>query len=89
MIKDINNGKFERMDSMHHILAGFKSLYSEEVVEKQEVSRRACGGAGYSAHSAFTQIISNCSPVPTYEGDNTVMLGQASRYLFKMVRRSL
>jgi len=25
------------------------------------------------------------SPIPTYEGDNVVMLGQASRFLVKMI----
>jgi len=85
MMEDVRNGKFDRMDNMHHILAGFKSVYSEEGLVKMEAARRACGGAGYSAHSAFTQILSNTNPIPTYEGDNIVMLGQASRYLFKMV----
>jgi len=26
------------------------------------------------------------SPIPTYEGDNTVMLQQACKYLFKLVK---
>ncbi len=28
------------------------------------------------------------SPVPTYEGENTVMLGQASRYLVKQIKKA-
>lgn len=30
-------------------------------------------------------MFAGVSPIPTYEGDNTVMLGQASRFLVKMI----
>lgn len=35
--------------------------------------RTNCGGAGYSVWSGLPQIFSDYSPVPVYEGDNTVM----------------
>jgi acyl-CoA oxidase len=62
------------MDVLHHLLAGFKSYYSEEVIVGVENCRRSAGGAGYASFSGFTELANSCSPVPTYEGDNTVML---------------
>ena len=48
----------------------------------------ACGGAGYASSSGFTELISANSPIPTYEGDNNVMLGQASRFIFKLIKNA-
>jgi len=53
-----------------------------------DLARRSTGGAGYTAASGFTELYRNASPMPTYEGDNTVMLGQASRYLIKLVAKA-
>lgn len=49
-----------------------------------EKCRRLTGGAGYASFSGFTELIETISPVPTYEGDNTVMMLQATRYVFKL-----
>ena len=48
----------------------------------------ACGGAGFASFSGFTDLFQNRAPDPTQEGDNTVMLGQASRFLFKILKRA-
>jgi len=76
------------MDVLHHLLAGFKSYVSEQVILGVEACRRSAGGAGYSSFSGFTELSNAVSPVPTYEGDNTVMLLQASRYVFKLVKKA-
>lgn len=76
------------MDSTHHILAGFKVIFSDEMIKMVEQSRMACGGAGFASFSGFTDAFQNNSPVPTYEGDNTVMLGQATKFLFKLVKNA-
>lgn len=88
MIEDIKKKKFKRMDLLHHILAGFKSSFTENLLENIDSARRACGGAGFTANSGFAEIWQDCAPLPTYEGENTVMMLQASRYLFKLVKRS-
>ena len=54
-----------------------------------EDARRACGGAGYQSSSGFTALYAGLSPIPTYEGDNVVMLGQASRYLVKQFTKAV
>jgi len=78
---------FTRMDPCHHILSGFKALFSAQALNDIEEARRTCGGAGFQSYSGFTQIFANVSPNPTYEGENTVMLGQASRYLVKQLKK--
>lgn len=73
---------------MHHLLAGLKSLVSESMMTTIDIARRSCGGAGYQSNSGFTELHSAMSPVPTYEGDNTVMLLQSARFVFKLVKKA-
>lgn len=83
MMADVQNKVFSKMDSNHHILSGFKAMFSDQALADVEIARKACGGAGYQSNAGFTALFAAVSPVPTYEGENTVMLGQASRYLVK------
>ena len=74
MMEEVKANNFQKMDVLHHLLAGFKSYYSEEVLSGVEKCRRSTGGAGYGAFTGFKELHSQASPVPTYEGDNTVMM---------------
>ena len=74
MMDDIQLKNYQRMDGMHHVLAGFKALMTDSMIANVETARRACGGAGYASNSGFTELYQNVSPMPTYEGENTVML---------------
>jgi len=47
MMEDIRSKKFTRMDPMHHILSGFKSLFTAQCMSDVDEARRTCGGAGY------------------------------------------
>jgi acyl-CoA oxidase len=75
MMEEVGRGVFTRMDQMHHLLSGFKSLFSAQGMLDIEEARRTCGGAGYQSNSGFTTLFASISPVPTYEGENTVMMG--------------
>lgn len=75
------------MDVVHHILSGFKALFTAQGNFDVDEARRMCGGAGYQSNAGFTTLFAAVSPMPTYEGENTVMMGQASRYLFKLIKR--
>lgn len=88
MMDEIKSHKFGRMDVMHHLLAGLKGIFTDDMMRDIDICRKSCGGAGYQSSSGFTEIFQNASPMPTYEGDNIVMLGQASRYVFKLVKRA-
>ena len=58
MMNDVKNKKYERLDIMHHLLAGFKGICTETTMESIENCRRACGGAGYANMSGFTELAS-------------------------------
>jgi acyl-CoA oxidase len=48
-----------------------------------DLIRTNCGGAGFSAWSGLPQQYFDYAPVPTYEGDNTVMAQQTFNYIEK------
>jgi acyl-CoA oxidase len=75
------------MDESHHFLSGFKSLFTDWAYHAIEESRISCGGAGYTKWAAFAEHHNFYSPMQTFEGDNTVMLQQSSRYLFKLIKK--
>ena len=74
MIEEIKNDNFDKMDLLHHLLSGYKSLGSQKTLDGLIQIRQSIGGAGYSAWSGLPQIIDNYSATVTYEGDNTVMI---------------
>jgi alkylation response protein AidB-like acyl-CoA dehydrogenase len=88
VMDEIEVDKFEGLDVLHHLLAGFKDRQSEEALQGVDICRRATGGAGFLSDAGFTELADVGAPFPTFEGDNTVMVLQASRYIFKLLRWS-
>ena len=78
---------YTKMDVMHHLTAGGKSILTQECNDSLFVIRQSLGGAGYSAWSGIPYLIEDYSPEVTYEGDNTVMAQQSSNYLLKQMKR--
>ena len=87
MIEDVKREVFTRMDQNHHVLSGFKALFSELNLKNTDEARRLCGGAGYQSSSGLPAAWSLFSANVTLEGENTLMLGQATRYLVKLYRK--
>jgi acyl-CoA oxidase len=56
MMNEIEKNDYSRMDINHHLVAGFKASFSEEVIIGSEICRRSCGGAGYHSFSGFTEL---------------------------------
>ena len=83
MNEEIKFGKFKTLNMMHHFTSGLKSLYSQMTYDGIDLIRANCGGAGYSVWSFLPQFFSEDSPVPVYEGDNTVMAQQTWAWLEK------
>jgi hypothetical protein len=52
-----------------------------------DVCRQACGGAGFSSHSAIPDLLGDYAPVVSYEGDNTVMAKQNFNYIQKVLKK--
>jgi acyl-CoA oxidase len=86
MQEGFTKGDFKQMPVMHHLLAGMKASYSDAMMECVELSRVNCGGAGYQSGSGFSELHAGSSPIPVFEGDNTVMLLQSARFVFKLVK---
>ena len=81
MNAEVKQGKFKTLNLLHHFTSGLKSLYSTMAYDGIELVRVNCGGAGYSSWSYLPQLYSDYSPVPVYEGDNTVMAQQTVGYI--------
>ena len=75
------------MDELHHLLSGFKSLFTQDGYDGLLQIRQALGGAGYSCWSGIPALIDYSSPGTTYEGDNTVMALQSTNFLKKLVKQ--
>jgi len=88
MMEEVEKGNFDSLPVMHHLLAGLKALVSETMMTTVDTARRSAGGAGYQSNSGFTDLHSAASPIPTYEGDNTVMLLQSARFVFKLIKKA-
>jgi hypothetical protein len=82
---EIDENKFDGLDVIHHLLAGFKDRQSEESIQGVDTARRSTGGTGFASNAGFTELADCGSPFPTFEGDNTVMVLQAARYIFKLL----
>jgi len=81
MREQVPKGNLKLLDMMHHFTSGLKSLYTQMAYDGIELVRVNCGGAGYSVWSYLPQIYKDYSPVPVYEGDNTVMAQQTWTYI--------
>lgn len=87
LLEDLKAEKFGRLDFLHHLLSGFKSLFSQEANDGILAVRQALGGAGYTAWSGLPAQFDHASPAVTFEGDNTVMAIQSTNYLKRLIKQ--
>ncbi|XP_041073318.1 peroxisomal acyl-coenzyme A oxidase 1 isoform X4 [Carcharodon carcharias] len=80
---DMNDGDYSQLPELHALSAGLKAFTTWVASAGIEECRMACGGHGYSRSSGLPDIYVTFSPSCTYEGENTVMMLQTARYLFK------
>uniref|UniRef100_UPI00398E9DBA peroxisomal acyl-coenzyme A oxidase 1 isoform X2 n=1 Tax=Pristiophorus japonicus TaxID=55135 RepID=UPI00398E9DBA len=80
---DMNDGDYSQLPELHSLSAGLKAFTTWVASAGIEECRMACGGHGYSRSSGLPDIYVTFSPTCTYEGENTVMMLQTARYLFK------
>jgi acyl-CoA oxidase len=83
----LKSNNYELLDMMHHLTAGLKSVYANMAYEGIDACRMSCGGAGYSSHSFLPDAFFGYSPVPTYEGDTTVMAKQSLSFIEKTLKQ--
>jgi acyl-CoA oxidase len=80
-------GNFSELQSTHIILCCFKSLFTSWEADGYANLIKACGGHGYSQYSGLPFIFTEQFSHQILEGDNSVLLLQATRYLIKCFAR--
>lgn len=68
---------------MHAMSCCLKAVTTADTALAMETCRLACGGHGYMASSNFSISYGMVTAASTYEGENSVLLLQTSRYLMK------
>jgi len=70
---EIEAGKYESLDLLHHVTSGMKALVTDMVYIGTDELRQACGGAGFILTSGIADWWAEGAAFPTFEGVNTVM----------------
>lgn len=83
----VSHGDISDIKELHALSSGLKAFVTAVANDGMEVCRMSCGGHGYSQASGFPNLYSNCTALCTAEGENTVMLLQAARYLMKCMHK--
>lgn len=86
---DIHQGNLSELPELHALSAGLKAFTTWVASSGIEECRMACGGHGYSRSSGIPDIYVTFTPACTYEGENTVMMLQTARFLFKSYTAAL
>ncbi|OMJ75011.1 hypothetical protein SteCoe_25929 [Stentor coeruleus] len=79
----------EELNELHAILSVFKALASTYAFNGIQECRESTGGHGYSIHSGLARLRGTADVLMTWEGDNTVLVQQTSKYILKQIQRLL
>lgn len=79
--KQIQQGNVGVLKDLHGLSSGLKAFTTWFTHNAIDVCRQCCGGHGYSAYAGFSEMFNDFAIMCTWEGDNTVMAQQTSRYL--------
>lgn len=77
---EIKAGNLERMAEIHALSSGIKAVTTLDTTWGIEQLRMACGGHGYMESSQLHSLYGYTTAAVTYDGEQTVMLLQTSRY---------
>lgn len=69
--------------------AGLKAVQTEEANRVLQVTREACGGAGFMAGSGITRRRMDADVFATFEGDNTVLLQLVAKGLLTSYSKAI
>lgn len=83
VMKEIKVGDFSRLPELHAITCGLKAILTSDAVKGVEILRLACGGHGYADYSSMPALYCNNVSMCTYDGENTVLLLQTAKYLYR------
>jgi acyl-CoA oxidase len=83
VMAEVQNGAFSRLIEAHGLASGLKALTTTRATNGVEVCRLSCGGHGYSLAGNLPTLYADSVGAVTAEGEATVLLLQAARYLMK------
>ncbi|CAG9331791.1 unnamed protein product [Blepharisma stoltei] len=83
-----NEPESDDINEHHAFLSAFKVVASSYGVACTQDCREAVGGLGYSSYSALGRLRANQDTHLTWEGDNTVLIQQAGKFIFKQIQRT-
>lgn len=89
VMSEIEDGNLERLPEFHAISCCLKAVCTNESVKDIQTLRLACGGHGYLISAGFHDLFGNAAAAHAYEGENTVMLLQTSRFMLKAWKQAL
>ncbi|XP_045447152.1 probable peroxisomal acyl-coenzyme A oxidase 1 [Melitaea cinxia] len=81
--KELGRGQLDNLPEMHSLACALKVISSADCTALIEKCRMACGGHGYMLSSCLPFLYGVSTATCTYEGENTVLLLQTARSLFK------
>ena len=76
----------EELAEYHTVISALKPFSSWICVESHEVLQNLCGQFGNYLQASISRIKSNQDINVTWEGDNTVLVQQVGKYVFKQIR---
>lgn len=87
--KEGSTGNLDRLPELHALSSCLKAVCTDEAAKCVEICRLSCGGHGYLYSAGFVEIYRNATAAQTYEGENTVLLLQTSRFLMKIFTQAM
>lgn len=81
-----NNPEGEALAEYHTLISALKPYSSWTSSESHETLQELCGQFGNYSQASIGRIKSNQDINITWEGDNTVLIQQVGKYVFKQVR---
>ncbi|CDW85834.1 peroxisomal acyl-coenzyme a oxidase 3 [Stylonychia lemnae] len=78
-----------KLAELHSLISCFKALSTWTAYNCANECRQSCGGLGYSYYSRLSIIKSNVDVYQTWEGDNSVLLQQTSKFLLELFKSKM
>merc|ERR1719183_706670 len=85
--KGLDEGDVSALPDVHATSSGLKSFCTWFTHWGIEQCRQSCGGHGYSAYNGLSDMSADFAVMCTWEGDNTVMAQQTSKYLMAQLQK--
>jgi len=87
LIDALDEDNLENLNVVHATSAGLKAFSTWWCNESLEIARQCLGGHGYSSYSGLPHVLQDWAVNCSWEGDNTVLAQQTTRFLLSAYRK--